>query len=291
MIRTKKVSVKEFCSIYREIKELKFVSEEEAKDYWQKWQEGNPKERQQIKQRLQEAYLFCVEKVSRSFQRHFHRYAKLWNMDADDFFQAGYFGLPRAMKKYDPARGVKFESFLKEAVGWEILREIANYDPTYKKIGREQIPLKKVAVSSGLKDETVEQILRYLSASNAQSLDKPIFDDEKRPLHEVIGGEPLEKDLRKKELRRRLLLVVRNLEFPLRLVLVAYFWRERTWQEITERLQKQKIKTNSKRHLSERAMYLGKPYKGRAGVHALAKRIYQELKKDKVLQQLWEDTD
>jgi len=291
MIKTKEVSVKEFCSVYREIKELKFISEEEAKDYWQKWREGNPKERQRIKQRLQEAYLFCVEKVSRSFQRRFHRYAKLWNMDADDFFQAGYFGLPRAMEKYNPSFGVKFESFLKEAVGWEILREIANYDPTYKKVGRKRIPLKKALASDGLADKAAEQILRYLNALNAQSLTEPVFDDEKRPLDEVIGGEPLEKDLRKKELRRKMLLVVRSLEFPLRLVLMAYFWRQRTWEEIAERLKNQRAKTQAKKHLSQRAMYLGKGYKGRAGSQALAKRIRKELAKDKVLRQLWEDLE
>lgn len=257
-----KVGFDEFCSIYRQFERLRFISDDEAKVYWNKWAEGNEEDRLEVRKRIEEAYLYFLNKSVRKF-RH-------WGMTQDDFIQAGYLGIRRALKKFDPSLGIKFESWLSNAVGWAILGELANYDPRYKqeKVGGKKLQIYKAFNLEDITDEEMGRLLDYVRVENpGHSLEEPVSDNEKRKLHEIKGGPSLEEKLVRRERKRKLLTIVRKLEFPLRNILFSYFYREKTFDEIGE------------------IYNIG----SRQNVQQRWEKICDKLGKNKILRQFWEE--
>lgn len=104
------------------------------------------------------------------FVRYYARFVR--HLDADDLFAEGIFGLARAADGFDPARGVKFNSYAGHWVRAYIRRAIDNQERTIR------MPVRSEEVLRA-RDQTPDQARRArslvgISADRPASLDAPL---------------------------------------------------------------------------------------------------------------------
>ena len=106
-------------------------------------------------------------------------------MDQEDLISSGIFGLLDAMKKYDPARGIKFETYATPRIRGAVLDAVrkANWAPrsTYEQLKKYNCTLQRLEQRYGrevsdqeVADEmavSLEEINRILMDANALSIE------------------------------------------------------------------------------------------------------------------------
>jgi len=170
----------------------------------------------------------------------------------EDLLQAGILGLIEAVKRYDPKRGIRFESFAHFRIKGAILDELRAHDllprtlrkkvkvleDAYLKLERKlgRLPsLEELASELGLSSEALEEEFRQFLFLKVVSLDGLIEDFSGEKLEEMLlessSKDPLEL-LGLSELRDRLAEAIEELPERHKLVLSLYYFEELTMKEI-----------------------------------------------------------
>jgi len=170
----------------------------------------------------------------------------------EDLLQAGILGLIEAVKRYDPKRGIRFESFAHFRIKGAILDELRAHDllprtlrkkvkvleDAYLKLERKlgRLPsLEELASELGLSSEALEEEFRQFLFLKVVSFDGLIEDFSGEKLEEMLlessSKDPLEL-LGLSELRDRLAEAIEELPERHKLVLSLYYFEELTMKEI-----------------------------------------------------------
>lgn len=199
--------------------------------------------------RLVEQYLPMVKSLAHHVASRLPHNA----IDLNDLIQAGVLGLIDAVKRFDPSRGIKFETYAHLRVKGAILDELRAqdtlprtwrhraraYEEAYLKLEQRlgRIPsVEEVAAELGIPIEQCQDELKGLAGLKLISLDGQVFDgDQSRSLREVLadteGRDPVE-ILGLGELRERLAQAIEELPEKHRLVITLYYYEELTMKEI-----------------------------------------------------------
>lgn len=216
---------------------------------WVRYQK-NPTD--ESRQRLLNTYLPLVRNVAARMAMGFPR-----SVELSDLINTGVIGLIEAFGHFDPARGVKFETYAVPRIRGAILDELRALDwvPRSTRAKSREIDRAMTSLENELgrppeKSElaahlniTVEELhvaLDDVSSTNMLSLDEIIYpDDDNRqvPRIETItdqNGNSVLGEIEKGELRSFLVVAMDRLTEQEKLVIALYYYEELTLKEIGE---------------------------------------------------------
>ncbi len=168
---------------------------------------------------------------------------------SEDLMSIGIIGLVEAIERFDPYRGVKFETFASQRIRGVMLDEIRKVDwlprsvrDKYKKASKSLSKLdmnsingEKYARAINMTISEFEQIKGYLANSEAVSLTRTIGED--MTLEDVIGGDSeVVEQFEEEELREQLVARLKKLPERERMVITLYYYEELTFKEIGKTL-------------------------------------------------------
>lgn len=169
--------------------------------------------------------------------------------DNDDLMSIGIIGLVEAIERFDPRRGVKFETFASQRIRGVMLDEIRKIDwlprsvrDKYKKASKSLSELDmdsvngdKYARAINMSISEFEQIKGYLANAEAVSLTRAIGDD--MTLEDVIGSDSeVVEQFEDEELKEQLVRSLKLLPERERMVVTLYYYEELTFKEIGKTL-------------------------------------------------------
>jgi len=213
--------------------------------------DNNPETRQ----RLLEEYLPLVKSVAGRMAMGFPK-----SVELSDLVNTGVIGLIEALSNFDPARGVKFETYAVPRIRGAILDELRSLDWVPRstraksreidratsmlenKLGRTASDwelAKSLNISAGEFFSAIDDI----SSTTVLSLDELIYKEEdNRQVPRVetlenLGGENILGNLEKEELKGYLVQAISYLSEQERLVVALYYYEELTLKEIGEVMQ------------------------------------------------------
>jgi RNA polymerase sigma factor for flagellar operon FliA len=219
---------------------------------WAQFKEQNdPQERQ----RLLEQYLPLVRNVAGRMAMGFPK-----SVEVSDLINTGVIGLIEAMSNFDPARGVKFETYAVPRIRGAILDELRSLDwvPRSTRAKSREIdkatarlenelgrPPSQRELAKTLKISTSElfSAVDDVSSATMLSLDELIYKEEdNRQIPRVetlqdVTSESVLGELEKQELKGYLVQAISNLSEQERLVVALYYYEELTLKEIGEVMQ------------------------------------------------------
>ena len=215
------------------------------------WDEYFATRSEESRNRLMEQYLHIVKYTAERL------YAKLpEEVDVDDLISAGIFGLMDAVKAFDPARGVKFETYCAPRIRGAILDELRSMDWVPRlvrsrahklneatasleaQLGRKP-EMKELAKEMKISLREFQKLERDAHATGVVSLSRKWFEtDSHKDVREIDVLEDKKSDdpyraVQKKDLRD---LVTRGLNRAERLIVLLYYFEEMTMKEIGETL-------------------------------------------------------
>lgn len=202
---------------------------------------------QALRNKLIERYLPLV-------QYHGERvWARLPNeVEQDDLVSAGIFGLMDAIDAYDPARGVKFETYCVPRIRGAMLDELRNMDwvprlvrsrarkfseankELFNKLGRTPSD-KELAEHLNLNQEEIGRLLNDANAVSLVSLNKKWYEtDGSKDISEIDlvedqRGEDPARRIQKSDIMK---LVTKGLTRNERLIIILYYYEEMTMKEV-----------------------------------------------------------
>ena len=165
--------------------------------------------------------------------------------DTDDLMSIGIIGLVEAIERFDPKRGVKFETFASQRIRGVMLDEIRKVDwlprsvrDKYKKASKSLSELdmdsvngEKYARAINMSISEFEQIKGYLANAEAVSLTRAIGED--MTLEDVIGSDSeVIEQFEDEELKGQLVKILKQLADRERMVVTLYYYEELTFKEI-----------------------------------------------------------
>jgi len=206
----------------------------------------------ELRQKLLNKYIPLVRNVATRMAMGFPR-----SVELSDLINTGVIGLIEAFGNYDPARGVKFETYAVPRIRGAILDELRALDwvprstrAKSREIDRAMVSLenklgrhpekKELAKQLNITEDELYITLDDVSCSNILSLDEIIYpDDDNRQLprietvsdatsHSILG------DIEKGELRSFLVVAIDRLTAQEKLVIALYYFEELTLKEIGE---------------------------------------------------------
>jgi RNA polymerase sigma factor for flagellar operon FliA len=207
---------------------------------------------QEVRARLLKRYLPLVRNVAGRMAIGFPR-----SVELTDLVNTGVIGLVEAFKNFDPARGVKFETYAVPRIRGAILDELRALDwvprstrAKSREIERAIIKLENdngcppteadLAKMLGYSTHELQMAISDVSCATLLSLDEAIYKEEDNhqvPRIETIS-QPEDKnalgDLEKGELRAFLAIAIDRLTDQEKLVIALYYFEELTLKEIGE---------------------------------------------------------
>lgn len=180
-------------------------------------------------------------------------------MDQEDLISSGILGLLDAIKRYDSARGIKFETFATPRIRGAVLDAVrkANWAPrsTYdqlkaynkalqkleQKHGRE-VSNEEIAAEMSVEPKEINRILMDANVLSVESLDNFLLGDEEGRLtlgdtiEDTTSVHP-EKEFEEKEFKEALVKAIKNLNERDQLLLNLYYYEELTLKEIGQVLE------------------------------------------------------
>lgn len=169
--------------------------------------------------------------------------------NTDDLMSIGIIGLVEAIERFDPTRGVKFETFASQRIRGVMLDEIRKVDwlprsvrDKYKKASKSlsrmdmnSINGEKYARAINMSISEFEQIKGYLANAEAVSLTRSIGED--MTLEDVIGGDSeVVEQFEDEELKAQLIKSLKQLPDRDRMIITLYYYEELTFKEIGKTL-------------------------------------------------------
>ena len=176
------------------------------------------------------------------------------SVDYDDLVSAGVIGLIGALERFDPAMGVKFETFVLPRIRGAILDELRKMDwaprslrAKARKLERTVAELERelgravsdheVARRLRMKSEDFVSLLREVSSTSLVSLDGSDNEDSEHlnSMYDVIEN-PLAdnpfKNIEKAEIKKLLIQTIEKLPEQEKIVMALYYYEELTLREI-----------------------------------------------------------
>lgn len=205
-----------------------------------------------LRKRLLNRYLPLVRNVAGRMAINFPR-----SVELGDLINTGVIGLIEAFRNFDPARGVKFETYAVPRIRGAILDELRSLDwvprSTRAKAreierallefeNREGRPPSDEELAGALNISTVElhHALEDVSKTSLLSLDELIFreeDNRQVPRIETVEDQKANttiKRLERNELQAFLVVAIERLTEQEKLVIALYYYEELTLKEIGE---------------------------------------------------------
>ena len=213
---------------------------------WSQFRKGN----EQARERIMTAYLPLVKNVAGRLAMGFPR-----SVELDDLISTGTIGLIEAIGNFDPARGVKFETYAVPRIRGAILDELRALDwiprstrAKARNIDRATVALENLLGRRPAGSELAGKLEWSLaelqaaqddiSGTSLLSLDEMVYreeDNRQVPRVETIQlltDEDVLSDIEKMELRAYLVTAVETLPEQERLVIGLYYYEELTLKEI-----------------------------------------------------------
>lgn len=180
-------------------------------------------------------------------------------MDQEDLISSGIFGLLDAIEKYDPARGIKFETYATLRIRGAVLdavrkanwaprstyEQLKNYNRTLQqleqKYGRE-VSEQEIADEMAVSLEEINRILMDVNTLSVESLDNFFLTSEEGQLtlgdtvEDEDSADP-EKEYEETELKEALANAIKRLNEKDRLLLNLYYYEGLTLKEIGQVLE------------------------------------------------------
>ena len=209
----------------------------------------------QVRQKLLEEYLPLVRNVAGRMAMGFPK-----SVELSDLINTGVIGLIEALSNFDPARGVKFETYAVPRIRGAILDELRSLDwvprstraksreiekatsKLQNQLGRRPSD-RELAKSLKLSSGELFSALDDVSSTTVLSLDELIYKEEdNRQVPRVetlqdLSRENVLGDLEKEELKGYLIQAISHLSEQERLVVALYYYEELTLKEIGEVMQ------------------------------------------------------
>lgn len=204
---------------------------------------NNLKSRQQLLIR----YLGLVKYVVRKMIKNYPQ-----ALEENDLYQIGIVGLAEAIERFDPNYGIKFETYAIPRIKGSIIDELRKLDwiprslraklNTYrdKSVELEQkfsgnYTDVEIANGLGLNEKDVKNIKRDMNSANLYSLDKPLDNNGKQNLYDLVEDhdyERIDKKIEEEEMKRVLLKAIKKLPEKTRLAITLYYYEKLTFKEI-----------------------------------------------------------
>ncbi|OUU20931.1 MAG: hypothetical protein CBC13_09800 [Planctomycetia bacterium TMED53] len=216
------------------------------------WIDYKETQSHQLKNELLERYLPIVRYAADRLHRKLPQ-----QVDVDDLYGAGIFGLMGAIEGYDLERGVKFETYCNtrvngaiidslRALDWvpRMVRSTANrLSKAWKELeleaGREPTDL-EMAHHLGVTEEEYEQLQREASAASIVSLTDHVSDEtDSRSLRKIDMLNDAKTPAPESNLQMETIMETLNekLDERERQIFIRYYWNGETMKEIGERLE------------------------------------------------------
>jgi len=213
---------------------------------WAQLRKGNVS----VRERIMTQYLPLVKNVAGRMAMGFPR-----SVELDDLVSTGTIGLIEAMGNFDPARGVKFETFAVPRIRGAILDELRALDwiprstrAKARHIDRATVSLENLLGRKPAGTELARKLewtlaeLQHaqddISGTSLLSLDEMVYrEEDNRQVPRVetvqlIAEEDVLTDIQKMELRAYLVTAVETLPEQERIVIGLYYYEELTLKEI-----------------------------------------------------------
>ena len=169
----------------------------------------------------------------------------------EDLINQGVIGLIDAIEKYQPSKGVKFETYATLRIRGEIIDYLRKKDwmprslkKKYRKIEEtvetlqqkynREPTVEEITEACGLNETDVLKTLSYINVSNINSLEEAIENNFK--LHAISDVELKnpEEEVLYKELKRKLANAIKNLPDKERLVITLYYYEDLNYKDISK---------------------------------------------------------
>ncbi len=203
----------------------------------------NLKSRQQLLLR----YLGLVKYVVRKMIKNYPQ-----ALEENDLYQIGIVGLAEAIDRFDPAYGIKFETYAIPRIKGSIIDELRKLDWIPRSLRAKlnnyrdkSLELEQkfsgnysdaeVANGLGLNEKDVKNIKRELNSSTLYSLDKPLDNNGKQNLYDLIEDKDyvrIDEQIEEEEMKRVLLKAIKKLPEKTRLAITLYYYEKLTFKEI-----------------------------------------------------------
>ncbi len=208
------------------------------------WKKYSKRKTSTVKKELVLAYLQLVKFAARAVNLPSHCV-----FNNDDLMSIGIIGLSEAIERFDPSRGVKFETFASQRIRGIMLDEIRKVDwiprsvrDKYKKASKSLSALdmnsidgEKYVQAINMPIGKFEQIKGYLANADAVSLTRTIGDG--MTLEDIISGDnEVVEGFEDAELKEHLVKLLKGLPERERLVVTLYYYEELTFKEIGKTL-------------------------------------------------------
>lgn len=223
------------------------VSRKELEDLWNRYKDGRSRE---ARNQLLMAYAPLVKYVAERLAIGLPR-----NVEVDDLVSQGVIGLFDALEKFQPDRGVKFETYALARIRGAILDGLRASDWVPRTVRRRARELEQAVAElegklgrSATDREIIEALgvspreyyrwLREVRAANLTSLDEiwnpEASEDSQLAFMDMLsdGGPGPEHRLEQEEIRRHLIEAVERLPERERLVIALYYYEGLTLKEI-----------------------------------------------------------
>ena len=211
------------------------------------WHEFKTNQNALYRQQLILRYTGLVKYVVRKMIKNFPQ-----AIEESDLHQIGILGLCEAIERFDPAYGIKFETYAIPRIKGSIIDELRKLDWVPRSLRAKLNNLKEKSVEMeqkfsgnytdkemanglGIEVDDLQNWKRDVNAVNMYSLDKPIDDSNKQNLYDVVEDfdyinaiEKLEED----EMKRILLKAIKKLPEKTRLAITLYYYEKLTFKEI-----------------------------------------------------------
>ncbi|MGC8594343.1 MAG: sigma-70 family RNA polymerase sigma factor [Candidatus Kryptoniota bacterium] len=204
------------------------------------WDKYSKRKSTALKKQLVLAYLNLVKYAARSINL-----PPKSVFTTDDLMSIGIIGLNEAIERFDPHRGVKFETFAAQRIKGVMLDEIRKVDwlprsvrDKYKRASRsldkinfESLSYDQLSEAINMPVNEFDRIKGYLANADAVSLSKTVGND--ITLEEMITDDDRVVDkYEDNELKDHVLRLLKELPERERIVVTLYYYEELTFKEI-----------------------------------------------------------
>lgn len=211
------------------------------------WQDYKATENPKLRQELTLRYLGLVKYVVRKMIKNFPP-----AIEEKDLYHIGILGLAEALERFNPGYGIKFETYAIPRIKGSIIDEMRKLDWIPRSLRSKSNMLREktteldqkfsgvytdseVANGLGIEMKDLHNWKKDINSINMLSLDKPIDDQNKQNLYDVLETDETtgsEFKMEEEEMKRILLKAIKKLPEKTRLAITLYYYEKLTFKEI-----------------------------------------------------------